>query len=129
MPREVMGVEIPESHRIEDPLARAAKAYSSLDVRLTVIESDMRDVKQLLQSIKAIGSHIVGKGILLILGGMGGVYGVQKATTPPPVAEKQVIVKSATTIRLEACQGMSVGEDRDECFRRLIYDTTPLPPR
>jgi len=71
---------------------------------------------------EAMIKHLMSKGVLLILGAIGSTYGVTRATTPAPAQEHVQIVKSATTVKVEACTAMQPGPERDRCALAILAD-------
>ncbi len=116
-------------------LASVHGSIHSLDARLARQErqleefpqlvSDVADIKKYLSGIKGIEGMIrglMGKGILLIAGAVGSAWGVAKTTGPEHQAQTTQIVKSATTVKVEACTAMQPGPDRDQCAIRILTE-------
>ncbi len=109
----IPGIRLPDDDDSEEPLHRAARAYRALDERLTRVEAsvgfipqlqkDVSELNELLTGAKAALKHVLGKGILLIIGAVGTTFGVSKATethSPPVVVAP---TKSAYDRALDGC--------------------------
>lgn len=108
------GIELPDERVALDPLQRAAMAYGALDERLKRLEAsvgaipqlqrDVATLNELLADAKAVLRSALSKGILLVLGGIGGTYTITKATAPKPETQTTVIQRSAFDRALDACR-------------------------
>jgi hypothetical protein len=86
---------------------------------------DVAEVKDYLRNVKALENvvrHIVGKGIILIVGAVGSTYGVGKLAEQSAAPERTVVTKSATTVKVEACTAMQPGPERDQCAIRILTE-------
>ena len=128
-----MGINLDEgSGPGMDPLQRAAMAYGALDARLRAVEAkvgeipqltkDVGDIKTLVTDVKSVLRHMLSKGILLVLGGIGGTYGVTKATEDKPAAVPTVVQRSAFDRGLDACRQLQGGDAQGECIARVIRE-------
>lgn len=131
MSPKIFGVEMgdEQSERPLTPLERAQRASTSFDVRLTRTEGlvdklslEVATLTELVANAKAFLRGIVSRGILLILGAVGGTYGVTRASETHPEAQQTVVTKSATTVKVEACTAMQPGPDRDQCAIRILTE-------
>ncbi len=117
-------------------------ARSSIHDRLATVErqtneipqivKDVGDIKDYLKNVKALESvvrHVMGKGLLLILGAVGSTYGVTKVTSPSAPILTPAPTKSASTVRLEAIQAMQPGPEKDRELIRFIVETAPVGQR
>lgn len=121
-----------------DPLRRAAMAYGALDERLKRVEAtvglipqlqkDVATLNELLADAKAVLRSALSKGILLVLGGIGGTYGVTRATETKPEPATTVIQRSAFDRALDACRALQGGDAQGECIGRVIREQMG-PPR
>ncbi len=94
--------------------------------------SDMADVKKYLGNVKVLENvvrHVMGKGLLLILGAVGSTHGVTKVTAQAPPIMTPAPTNSASTVRLEAIQAMQPGPEKDRELIRFIVETAPVGQR
>ena len=135
-PPRVQGVDFDiESPAGEDPLLRAARAYGALDERLKRVEAtltlipklqhDVATLNELLADAKAVVRGALSKGILLIMGAVGGTYGVTKATEQKQEPTTTVIQRSAFDRALDACRLLPAVESQGECIARVIREQMP----
>lgn len=107
----------------------------ALDARVARVETqtehipqlvlDMSEVKKGLATFKgyeAYVRHLLGKGILLIIGAVGSTWGVTKATEQTHAPQATVVTKSATTVKVEACTALQPGPERDQCAIRILTE-------
>lgn len=107
----------------------------SLDARVARVEAqtselpqvvkDVGEIKEYLRNVKSLEGFargILGKGALLIIGAVGSSWGVSRATETAPQANTTQIVKSATTVKVEACTAMQPGPERDQCAIRILTE-------
>lgn len=115
-------------HALDSRVARVEEQTS----HLPQLVSDMKEVKDGLATFKgyeAMIKHLIGKGVLLIIGAVGSAFGVAKATEPTPPIMTPAPSKSASTVRLEAIQAMAPGPDRDRELIKFIVETSPTGQR
>jgi hypothetical protein len=92
---------------------------------LPQLVGDMSDVKNYLAGVKRLeawGKHLLTKGTLLILGAVGSTYGVTRASTDAKPAPQVEVIKSATTVKVEACTAMQPGPKRDDCALTILAE-------
>lgn len=107
----------------------------SIRDRLATVESQTQHLPQLVadmaqvkvdvaswKQVEALVRGIVTKGILLIVGAVASAVGVTKATETPQSPQTTTIVKSATTVKVEACTAMQPGPERDQCAIRILTE-------
>lgn len=124
---------VPE--RFSDPGLRAQ--VNSLAIRMGQLESRLGAVEghtaQLVKSTEDIQRHtarfsgyeatiksLLVRGLFIVLGGIGGTYGVTRYTVPTQAPERTQVIKSATTIKVEACTAMQEGPERDQCALAIL---------
>lgn len=96
-----------------------------VEAHAAALVKDMGEVKEYLGNVRALENvvrHIVGKGILLIVGAVGSTWGVSKATSERHEPERTVVTKSATTVEVEACTALQPGPERDQCAIRILTE-------
>lgn len=111
----------PERSSIHDRLATVERQTNEIPQ----LVKDLGEVKDYLKNVKALENvvrHIMGKGILLIVGAVGSTWGVGKLAADAPVPERTVVTKSATTVKIEACTALQPGPDRDQCAIRILTE-------
>ncbi len=114
----------------ETPLRRVRSSIDALGVRLEAVEASVGDLPQMradladinlgVKAFKGVLSHVFGKQVVAIIATAAASFGAAKLAEAPSTPEKTVVTKSATTIKLEACQLMQLGELRDQCIINLI---------
>ncbi len=102
------------------------------EARLGAVEGHCAQLVKDVGSIKEATARFAGyeatakswlaRGVLLIMGSIGGTYGVTRATVPDQQPARTEIIKSATTVKVEACTAMQPGPDRDQCAIRILTD-------
>jgi hypothetical protein len=111
----------PERTSIHDRLAGVER--QTAEIPQLVLE--VGEIKKYLANVKALENvvrHIIGKGILLIVGAVGSTWGVTKATESTQAPQTTVVTKSATTVKVEACTAMQPGPERDQCAIRILTE-------
>ncbi len=111
----------PERQSIHDRLATVERQTAEIPQ----LVNDLGEVKDYLKNVKALEGvvrHIVGKGILLIVGAVGSTWGVGRLAQDTHEPERTVVTKSATTVKVEACTAMQPGPERDQCAIRILTE-------
>lgn len=142
MSPKVLGTDLGDDEPAETPLRRIRGSLDMLANRITAVETQTAHIPALikaqdetneylgsLKKYEATLKHLIGKGILLILGAVSGTYGFTRATAPQPGVERMVIQKSATAAKVEACTAMQPGAERDQCAIRILTELMGPPSR
>lgn len=118
------------SAQLPDPGRSVPAQLNSLAVRVGNLEGHTANLVKLTGEISEVVGRfrsyettiraLVARGVLLIFGAVGGTYGVTRVTTPAQQPTRVEVVKSATTLRAEACAAMQPGPGRDRCAIDLL---------
>lgn len=98
-----------------------------MELRLVAIESDTRDIKFAVTTFKAALNQALSKGLVLVLGAIGGTWGLNKVTEPKPEPSQTVIQRSAFDRALDACRTRP-DEEQVSCFAK-VYAESRSPQR
>jgi hypothetical protein len=105
---------------------------NTLSVRVGALEGHTAQVVADVKSIKTATDRFafyeatvrtwLTRGILLVIGSVGTTYGVTRATVPEQQPVRTEVIKSKTTVEVEACTAMQPGPTRDACALKILTE-------
>lgn len=118
-------IELPPRVNVYQTIHALSDRTGKVEVHVAQLVKDVGEVKDYLAGVRrleAMAKHLMVKGFMLIVGAVGGTYGITRGTAPAPTQETVKIVKSATTVKVEACTAMQPGPERDKCALDLLAE-------
>ncbi len=104
---------------------RLGRVEAHTQETLPQVLNDVREIKKATERFakyEATVKSLLSRYILLVVSSVGATYGVTRATVPGAPATKTEVIKSATTVRIEACTAMQPGPSRDQCALDVLRE-------
>ncbi len=111
-----------ESERTLRHVKALGDRVGGMDLRLLALEESTRDLQAMVATVRSIMNQAFSKLVLIVLGAVGGTWGLGKATEPPPAPTTTVIQRSAFDRALDSCRALPSPDSQGECIARVVRE-------